>query len=70
MLCVYSLLFLGQIPQLQNQGHLLVILYFNCQMTYQGHAIEISICILRGLQFPSAWNFLGSLLWYVYGEGR
>lgn len=54
MLCVYFPLFLGKIPQLHKQGQLLVILCFNWQMTYQGHAIEISICILRRLQFPSA----------------
>lgn len=70
MLCVYFLPFLGKIPQLHKQGRLLVILCFNWQMTYQGHAIEISICILRHLQFPSAYNFLNSLLRCVYGEGR
>lgn len=58
LLCFFQ----GKIPQLQKQGHLLVILCFNWQMTYQGHAIEISICILPGLQFPSAWDFLDSLL--------
>lgn len=63
-----SVFLLGKIPQLQKQGHLLVILCFSWQMTYQGHAIEISICILQVDNFLQPRT--SGIAYYGVGMGR